>query len=53
MPATPELIDAYAHAESTGDCLRVEFRGRWRITSPRPSWTRTLATLNYTRPTRV
>lgn len=43
MTATADVMNAHVHARTTGECLLVELRGRWRITEPRPSWEESIA----------
>ncbi|HEY0945022.1 MAG TPA: ABC transporter permease [Opitutaceae bacterium] len=38
MPDCAEVINDHVHARTTGECLLVELRGRWRIVEPRPAW---------------
>lgn len=38
MSVSTEELNARVHARTTGDCLLVEVRGRWRITEARPTW---------------
>lgn len=43
MSVTAEVLNAHVHARTTGECLLVELRGRWRVTEPRPSWEESIA----------
>ncbi len=43
MSVTAEVLNDHVHARTTGECLLVELRGRWRITEPRPSWEDSIA----------
>jgi phospholipid/cholesterol/gamma-HCH transport system permease protein len=38
MPAQTDLLRADAQARAEGDVLRVELRGPWKMTQPRPAW---------------
>lgn len=38
-----EVMNAHVHARTTGECLLLELRGRWRVTEPRPTFTEAIA----------
>lgn len=43
MSRVPELLHARASAVAEGDTLRVTVGGTWKITAPRPSWEKLVA----------
>ncbi len=40
MPAASDALRAHAQARADGDVFVVELGGRWRMTDPRPAWSR-------------